>query len=207
MKHIILKLSYNLSQSLRWKMDFHVTQRVIDVMLSSINLRPKEKMAPLSAALNSSVLLLTDSEAPPSSPPASLSKQSDSFVRQSTKYWVNPVDLAAVCTALGEHMEVHTVEGGSPWTEVSSVYLDNMERKCYRDRQSKDTGARIVRLRTYDTNAQRVYVERKVHHERWTGEQSSKDRFTIDEQQIMQASFLCAFPLFGLFSSLCCCWF
>ena len=43
-----------------------------------------------------------------------------------------------------------------------------------------------MRLRTYDANAQRVFVERKVHHERWTGEQSSKDRFTIDEQQIMQ---------------------
>ena len=96
------------------------------------------------------------------------------------------------------HVNAVAIQTTTNWRSLSSgkrYGKYNAERKCYRDRQAKDTGARIVRLRTYDANAQRVFVEHKVHHERWTVEQSSKDRFTIDEQQIMQARSLCAFPL------------
>ena len=114
-----------------------------------------------------------------------LTKQTDSFVRQSTKYWVKPCDLAAVCTALGQHLSVYVFGDGSAWTPISSVYLDNAKRDSYSERIVKNTGARIVRLRTYD-NSPGIWVERKVHYEEWTGETSSKDRFPIKETQVMQ---------------------
>jgi len=114
-----------------------------------------------------------------------LKKQEDSFVRQSTKYWVKSCDLAAVCTILSENLSVHAFAGGSPWTPISSVYLDNASRECYTERLRKDCGARIVRFRTYNNDTNRVFVERKVHQEKWTGEVSSKDRFAMDEDQIM----------------------
>lgn len=114
-----------------------------------------------------------------------LTKQTDSFVRQSTKYWVKQCDLAAVCTALGQHLSVYVFGDGLAWTPISSVYLDNAKRECYNERIVKNTGARILRLRTYD-NSSGIWVERKVHHEAWTGETSSKDRFPIKETQVMQ---------------------
>ncbi len=116
---------------------------------------------------------------------SSLTKQEDSFVRDSTKYWVQSCDLAAVCTVLSENLEVHSFADNNPWTYISSVYLDNMSRDCYKSRIVKDAGARLVRLRTYDNNINQIFVERKIHHEKWTGESSSKDRFPIDENDVM----------------------
>ena len=117
-------------------------------------------------------------------PVPKLVKQTDSFVRQSTKYWVRPNDLAAVCTVLSEHLNLHAF-GSSPWTPISSVYLDSMSFNCYQSRIVKEQGARIIRLRTYDGDTSKIYVERKVHHEFWTGDSSSKDRFVVPEQSIM----------------------
>jgi uncharacterized membrane protein YidH (DUF202 family) len=85
---------------------------------------------------------------------------------------------------LAENLDVSSFTG-RPWTRVSSVYLDNKNRRCYTERLAKDSGARIVRLRTYDDVMSKVYVERKVHYERWTGDTSSKDRFPIEEGQVM----------------------
>ena len=114
-------------------------------------------------------------------------KQTDSFVRQSTKYWAHSVDIPALCATIANNIDVHVVgESDTPWTPISSVYLDNMNRTCYTDRIRKDEGARIVRLRTYNRNTNSIFVERKVHHEKWSGEISSKDRFVIRNDQVMQ---------------------
>jgi len=37
----------------------------------------------------------------------------------------------------------------------------------------------------YNSEYERVFVERKVHNEKWTGDVSSKDRFPIDGSQVM----------------------
>lgn len=118
---------------------------------------------------------------------SNVEKQTDSFVRQSTKYWVHPCDLPALVTILAENLTVFVFGGGDNcWSPISSVYLDNEQRHCYTDRLLKDTGARIMRLRTYNDDSSKIYVERKVHHEKWTGEVSSKDRFPVKEDQIIQ---------------------
>ena len=176
-------------------MDFFFTQRIIDVMFGFIKLRPKTFDSPTKSAFsklltsNSSdqISLTVDANeiSEMTDVPHSLNKQEDSFVRQSTKYWVKPVDLVAVCTILSEHLSVHAFDNSSPWTPISSVYLDNSSRECFSERIRKDSGARIIRLRTYNNDLSKVYIERKVHHEKWTGDTSSKDRFALDESQVM----------------------
>jgi len=182
----------------RYKMDFLFTQRTIDVMFGAMKIRPKVAESPksafsdlLSTKGNDKVSLTintdetTPGEANHSDVPHSLNKQTDSFVRQSTKYWVKSCDLVAVCTILSENLQVHAFDNKNPWTPISSVYLDNSQRDCYSERIRKDSGARIIRFRTYNNDLSKVYIERKVHHEKWTGDVSSKDRFALDENQIM----------------------
>ncbi len=179
-----------------WKTDFGVTERIIDVLLSNVSKRPFAAQVahavPMATSREGMLNKLgnkygaiasweeSDLEASPlmgasvqdkekGKGGVELHKQTDSFVRQSTKYWVKPCDLAAVCTVLAENLTVHTFDGGSPWTPISSVYIDNMKRECYEARITKETGARIIRLRTYNNDARKVYVERKIHYEAWTG--------------------------------------
>ena len=53
-------------------------------------------------------------------------------------------------------------------------------RSCYTRRLQKESKARLLRFRTYNGNMSKIFVERKIHHEKWTGEDSCKNRFTID---------------------------
>jgi SPX domain protein involved in polyphosphate accumulation/uncharacterized membrane protein YidH (DUF202 family) len=206
----------------RWKMDFQMTQRIIDVLLNVIKLQPKQNEKPeyysssslrtiapptgspkkndskgnndktgMDASSNGFYIPLLDVEAPPVVENPMNNKndnalQQGSFVRQSTKYWVHPCDLAAVCTVLGENLSAHSFDQGTPWTPVSSVYLDNSSRVCYGQRIVKNTNAKLMRLRVYNNDEKKVWLERKVHYEKWTGETSSKDRFCIENSQVMQ---------------------
>jgi SPX domain protein involved in polyphosphate accumulation/uncharacterized membrane protein YidH (DUF202 family) len=184
----------------RWKADFGMTQRTIDVLFRAV----KSKAASTSMSSPQSGLKIPlhqfdsdeeeakgenddSTETGADGHAASLAKQTDSFVRQSTKYWVHSCDLPALCTVLAENLNVYVFgESGSPWTHISSVYLDNSNRECYGERIIKQSGARLVRLRTYNDDTRKVYVERKVHWDDWTGRQSSKDRFPIAEENVMQ---------------------
>lgn len=212
LRKIIKKHDKNLPQNRlytiwRWKMDFQLTQRIIDLVLNVISKRSPaqtERRDPFQDILGTSDVSLDESSAllekddhedddhavvggggAAGEIAPQLVKQTDTFVRQSTKYWVKTCDLAAVCTTLIEHLNVHSFAGKSPWTPVSSVYLDNKDRRCYTERLNKDEGARVVRLRTYDNDTSRIWVERKVHHEQWTREESAKERFPISEGQVM----------------------
>ena len=217
----------------KWKMDFEVAERIMDIVLGtidSVNLTDSEsdsseasftKPLPLSINLSDinpdqTALLEQNLRAPRLTENENITmdantydtvdlmeageangdvekekkekftKQDDSFVRQSTKYWVKTCDLAAVVSIIGNYLSVSRFENGSPWTKVSSVYLDNQARKCYQERIRKDTGARIIRFRCYNDDKSKVFIERKVHHEKWTGEVSSKDRFYISEKDVVK---------------------
>ncbi len=57
------------------------------------------------------------------------------------------------------------------------MYLDTPELAVYHDRLARNDGASLVRVRWYGPEPgpdDNVYVERKVHREKWTGEQSTK---------------------------------
>lgn len=65
------------------------------------------------------------------------------------------------------------------WTPISSVYFDDSDFKTYLSRMQREDGANMVRVRWYGQRAvhspsQELFVERKVHREGWTGEQSYK---------------------------------
>lgn len=70
---------------------------------------------------------------------------------------------------------------------ITSVYYDNDDFELYMGRLEKSEGAEAIRMRWYggmDTNT--VFVERKTHHEDWTGEKSVKARFPIKEKYLNQ---------------------
>ncbi|CAD7945368.1 unnamed protein product [Amoebophrya sp. A120] len=68
--------------------------------------------------------------------------------------------------------------------QITSVYLDSPDATCYHRRILREEGARLVRYRWYgesdeqDPNEE-IFMERKIHHECWVGDSSTKERFTI----------------------------
>lgn len=70
---------------------------------------------------------------------------------------------------------------------IASVYLDNEELDSYRTRLERREGANLVRIRWYGDLWQGsgqgtggvVFVERKTHHESWTQDKSTKERFPM----------------------------
>eukprot|EP00922_Rhytidocystis_sp_ex-Travisia-forbesii_P061566 GHVS01091226.1.p1 GENE.GHVS01091226.1~~GHVS01091226.1.p1 ORF type:complete len:536 (-),score=76.79 GHVS01091226.1:1020-2627(-) len=71
---------------------------------------------------------------------------------------------------------------------VSSVYLDNQSGYCYDQRIMRREGAELIRFRWYGHNIgddeTPIFVERKIHHDSWTGEESSKERFCIPQKKV-----------------------
>lgn len=66
---------------------------------------------------------------------------------------------------------------GSP---ITSIYFDTPEFYCYKTRMEKHEGASLIRIRWYGNEkpkeGEEVFVERKLHHESWVREQSTKVR-------------------------------
>eukprot|EP00397_Hematodinium_sp_SG-2012_P020141 GEMP01020733.1.p1 GENE.GEMP01020733.1~~GEMP01020733.1.p1 ORF type:complete len:692 (+),score=153.26 GEMP01020733.1:176-2251(+) len=73
---------------------------------------------------------------------------------------------------------------------LSSIYFDNIEAKSYQERIMRDQSARLVRFRWYGDNDggvdKEVFVERKVHHEGWSLEDSTKERFSLPQKHIFE---------------------
>lgn len=58
--------------------------------------------------------------------------------------------------------------------------LDNDQMELYHGRLDKSPGAIALRFRWYGSgDPNLVFVERKTHNEKWTGEASVKERFTV----------------------------
>ncbi|KIY91757.1 Vacuolar transporter chaperone 4 [Monoraphidium neglectum] len=69
---------------------------------------------------------------------------------------------------------------------INSVYFDNENLELYHGRLDKKPGAIAVRIRWYGSGEPRkVFVERKTHRESWKGEESVKERFTLDASQVV----------------------
>eukprot|EP00547_Thalassionema_nitzschioides_P001872 CAMPEP_0194199804 /NCGR_PEP_ID=MMETSP0156-20130528/679_1 /TAXON_ID=33649 /ORGANISM="Thalassionema nitzschioides, Strain L26-B" /LENGTH=599 /DNA_ID=CAMNT_0038924743 /DNA_START=87 /DNA_END=1883 /DNA_ORIENTATION=- len=115
---------------------------------------------------------------------------SQSFLRSTTKYWVKTEDVSRVKYAILRHLPVFlqkTSTGESDSQMTSSVYLDNDQLELYHGRLDKSPGAIALRLRWYGAgDPQVVFVERKTHREKWTGEVSVKERFVIAEPEVHQ---------------------
>ncbi|KAJ1963907.1 hypothetical protein GGI12_001756, partial [Dipsacomyces acuminosporus] len=68
---------------------------------------------------------------------------------------------------------------------ITSIYFDNEDLDLYQGRIEKSEGAEAIRLRWYgDMDSNEIFIERKTHHEDWTGEKSVKERFSIKEKYV-----------------------
>ncbi|KAL3938349.1 MAG: hypothetical protein SGARI_001775 [Bacillariaceae sp.] len=113
-----------------------------------------------------------------------------SFLRQTTKYWVKTEDVSRVKYYVLRHLPVFlqkTSTGESDSQFTNSVYLDNDQLELYHGRLEKSPGAIALRLRWYGNGEPKtVFVERKTHNDKWTGEVSVKERFVVDESEVYQ---------------------
>jgi SPX domain protein involved in polyphosphate accumulation/uncharacterized membrane protein YidH (DUF202 family) len=110
----------------------------------------------------------------------------ENFVRKSFKYFVRPEALIDVVAEVIPHLPVYTFTDEAPaLCSVDSVYLDDTEHTTYQQRLLKRENSKLVRLRWYGNDQRHIYVERKVHHESWTGQDSSKNRFHLSNRQVL----------------------
>ena len=112
-----------------------------------------------------------------------------SFLRSTTKYWVKTEDVSRVKYAILKHLPLFlqkTSTGDSDSQFTNSVYLDNDSLELYHGRLDKTPGAIALRLRWYGVGDPTViFVERKTHNEKWTGEISVKERFMVSRSTFM----------------------
>ncbi|KAF9111209.1 vacuolar transporter chaperone [Mortierella sp. AM989] len=116
---------------------------------------------------------------------------SSAFVRDTTKYWVHPDNITEVKLVIMKHLPVLLFNTKKEYEEndsaISSVYVDSQDFECYQGRLEKSDGAQAIRIRWYGptpTDNGQCFLERKVHREKWTGEQSVKERFPIKTKYI-----------------------
>ncbi|KAJ2555077.1 hypothetical protein EV175_002377 [Coemansia sp. RSA 1933] len=111
------------------------------------------------------------------------------FVRQTTKYWVHPENVMELKLYILKYLPVliYRTKGSDkpPNPAITSIYYDNENLDLYQGRIEKSEGAEAIRLRWYgDMDNNDIFVERKTHHEDWTGEKSVKERFSIKEKNV-----------------------
>jgi len=144
-------------------------------------------------------------------------KPPQSFERDTTKYWVRMDDLMRVMVTIVRHLPVcvfarqppraidtsefdlllRSSMGGdigsggedvaTPWSWISSLYLDSADFEHYRRRQLREDGAQLLRVRWYGLDPHEsgsVFLERKTHHEAWTGQASAKERLPLDAAEV-----------------------
>ncbi|GAA5804562.1 hypothetical protein HPULCUR_010062 [Helicostylum pulchrum] len=122
---------------------------------------------------------------------ASAGGKQAAFVRNTTKYWVHPDNITELKLVILKHLPVLVFNPNKEFetqdSAITSVYYDNEDFELYMGRLEKSEGAEAIRMRWYggmDSNT--VFVERKTHHEDWTGEKSVKARFPIKEKYLNQ---------------------
>jgi SPX domain protein involved in polyphosphate accumulation len=127
----------------------------------------------------------------------------DSFVRKTTKYWVRCEHVLLVKKIIVKHLPLLIYgrkEPGRPLSHsfakpkeghkkvisdsnlISSVYFDTDDLELYHQRLERADGATAIRFRWYGAHGhhdKEIFIERKIHHESWSNEQSVKERFGL----------------------------
>jgi len=133
--------------------------------------------------------------------------RAESFDRRSMKYFVDPQDLPAFMLQVLPHLPLYSftntfdtcraknIPYRTTGSLITSVYYDEDEYSCYRNRMMRQEGAHIIRIRWYtepgvtDPNripeTAEVFIEQKTHREGVFGMRSVKERFCVKEAQIL----------------------
>ncbi|CDJ62803.1 Vacuolar transporter chaperone 2, related [Eimeria necatrix] len=76
----------------------------------------------------------------------------------------------------------------APTQMVASVYFDSANAYSYERRIRRFEGAQLLRFRWYGTNNngpdEDIFIERKTHHESWSGLSSTKERFVVPQRLV-----------------------
>jgi uncharacterized membrane protein YidH (DUF202 family) len=120
------------------------------------------------------------------------------FERRTIKYWVHPRDVVPLQLEIMKRLPILEFDEGSDGSDASeknardmslitSVYLDNSSFDAYHTRLLREQGASLVRCRWYGslTPDETVFVERKTHHESWSGQSSVKERCKISREDLI----------------------
>ncbi|KAF8057149.1 VTC4 [Scenedesmus sp. PABB004] len=114
---------------------------------------------------------------------------SQGFVRSTTKYWVRAEDVSNVKYHILQHLPVFQFDKDDFSGDaqlINSVYFDNENLELYHGRLDKKPNAIALRIRWYGPGEpKKVFIERKTHREGWKGEESVKERFTLDESKVV----------------------
>ncbi|CAD2095203.1 vacuolar transporter chaperone, putative [Plasmodium vinckei brucechwatti] len=74
--------------------------------------------------------------------------------------------------------------------QITSVYFDNEDATCFSKRILRYENAQLIRFRWYNDNEhdpkKTIFIERKTHHEEWTGENSTKERFELEQKYVLK---------------------
>eukprot|EP00667_Euglena_gracilis_P003061 EG_transcript_3072 len=114
------------------------------------------------------------------------------FERQSIKYWVHPQDAMTVIMIIIQHLPVYSFKPSEAKGEfrrkcisdIKSTYYDNEKLYMYHERMKREEGASLIRIRWYDNKDTDLFVERKIHHEGWVQDSSTKERFVLPSRKI-----------------------
>ena len=115
------------------------------------------------------------------------------FERRTVKYWVRERDVVPLQLAVLKHLPILDFKDeGQVGTEddalITSVYVENASFDAYHDRLQREQGATLVRYRWYGGGVPQnapVFIERKTHHESWSGEKSVKERCKLVQADAM----------------------
>lgn len=107
------------------------------------------------------------------------------FERTSIKFWIPSDRLVRLVCAILRHQAVYCFSGGFAQL-TSSTYFDNEDLEFYTSRLVKEEGSTLIRFRWYGElkDDSVIFVERKVHHEKWVLQSSVKERCTVKHANI-----------------------
>ena len=112
----------------------------------------------------------------------------DNFKRKSIKYWVKKENTIPLILKIIKHLPIFVWDeeiNDYIYQKIQSVYFDNEECSIFHDRVDKLNESKLIRLRWYQDSLDTIFVERKVHYDDWTMKESSKDRFRIENYNVM----------------------
>eukprot|EP00123_Amoebidium_parasiticum_P018194 comp24129_c1_seq1/m.43808 comp24129_c1_seq1/g.43808 ORF comp24129_c1_seq1/g.43808 comp24129_c1_seq1/m.43808 type:complete len:632 (-) comp24129_c1_seq1:563-2458(-) len=102
-------------------------------------------------------------------------------------FWVHPDNVTDVKLYILQNLPVYSSKQDPSQKHgetMSSVYFDNPQLELYHQRTEKADIAQSVRISWYGPRSNEVRVERKVHTNYWTGDTTSKQRFSIKSKVV-----------------------
>ena len=155
--------NYSLYPAWKWKIKSNTFQKLFPIIKKVSKLYPRDEN--ISNVINN-----------------------NSFKRKSMKFWVEKKNIIPVICHILPNLPVYIWDediNDHIYQEISSVYFDNKELKTYNTRINKEENNKLIRIRWYGELPNKVFLERKVHHDDWTGLESSKDRILIETKNVM----------------------